>query len=101
MRSINRALNRALDSLYTSMDIHTTYSFKLRGGNNNSKREKVNRILNRNGNNEQFIIGSGISLDLMEIVSEFLVNHDFQDLDFYPVTDMRDGIRHYSRFATG
>jgi hypothetical protein len=101
MRSINRALNRALDSLYTSMDIHTTYPFKLRGGNNNYKREKVNRILNRNGNNEQFIIGSGISLDLMEIVSEFLVNHDFQDLDFHPVTDMRDGIRHYSRFATG
>ena len=84
MRSINRALNRALDSLYASMDIHTKYPFKLRGGNNNTKREKRNRILNRNCNNEKFIIASGIGLDLMGIVSEVLIGHDFRKGDFHP-----------------
>ena len=100
MRSINRALNRALDSVYTSLDIHTTYPFKLRGGTNPTKRDKINRILNRNGHNEQFIIASGIGLDLMDIVSEFVVSHDYNDLDFQPITDIRDGERYYSRFAT-
>jgi hypothetical protein len=66
------------------MDIHTKYPFKLRGGNNNTKREKRNRILNRNRNNEKFIIASGIGLDLMGIVSEVLIGHDFRKGDFHP-----------------
>ena len=70
------------------MDIHTKYPFKLRGGNNNTKREKRNRILNRNCNNEKFIIASGIGLDLMGIVSEVLVGHDFRKIRFLNVLEI-------------
>ena len=39
-------------------------------------------------------------MDLMEVLSEILVSHDFDYFDFLPILDVNDGIRSYSTFAS-
>ena len=46
MRSINRAVNRALDSLYFSNEIHASLPYKLRGSNL-YQRVIIQRLLNK------------------------------------------------------
>ena len=98
MKSINRALNRSM-SLYTANEIHTTLHYKLRG-NTLSERVTVDKIFNKRDRNPQFIIASGIGMDLMEVLSEVLVSNDFDYFDFLPILDINNGNRSYSTFAT-
>ena len=95
MKSINKALNRSMESLYTANEIHTTLPYKLRGSSI-SERVTINNILNKRDRNPQLIIASGIGMDLMEVLSEILVSHDFDYSDFLPILDVNDGIRSYS-----
>jgi len=99
MKSINKALNRSMESLYTANEIHTTLPYKLRGSSI-TERVSINSILNKRDRNPQLIIASGIGMDLMEVLSEILVSHDFDYFDFLPILDMNDGIRSYSTFAS-
>ena len=61
MRSITRSVNRALDSLYFSHEIHATLPYKLRGSNAN-QRALIERLRNkeRNRNPELIIASIGI-----------------------------------------
>ena len=99
MKSINKALNRSMESLYTANEIHTTLPYKLRGSSI-TERVSINNILNKRDRNPQLIIASGIGMDLMEVLSEILVSHDFDYFDFLPILDVNDGIRSYSTFAS-
>ena len=40
-------------------------------------------------------------MDIIEVLSEFLVSHDFDYFNFLTNMDVKDGIRHYSTFTTG
>ena len=40
-------------------------------------------------------------MEILEVLSEFLVSHDFDYFDFLPNMDIQDGNRHYSTFTTG
>jgi hypothetical protein len=99
MRSINKALNRAMDSLYSANEIHCSLPIKLRGSDL-SQMNKIDRILNHRNKNPQLILASGIGMDIMEVISEFLVSHDFDYFDFLPIMDIKNGQRHYSTFTS-
>jgi hypothetical protein len=99
MRSITRSVNRALDSLYFSHEIHATLPYKLRGSNA-QQRALIERLLNKRNRNPELIIASGIALDPMELLAEFAVSHDYEEFDFDPVLEIVNGERCYSRFVT-
>ena len=99
MRSITRSVNRALDSLYFSHEIHVTLPYKLRGSNA-QQRALIERLLNKRDRNPELIIASGIALDPMELLAEFAVSHDYEEFDFDPVLEIVNGERCYSRFVT-
>ena len=62
---------------------------------------KIDKILNHRNKNPQLILASGIGMDIMEVVSEFLVSHDFDYFDFLPIMDIKNGQqRHYSTFTS-
>ena len=100
MKSINSSLTRAVDGLYTSYDIHIPIHSKLTG-QDEAETTQVNRLLNpHNDTNPNLVIASGIGLDVMEIISETLISHDFNDFSFTPKLDIRNGERCYSNFVS-
>ena len=99
MRSINQSINSAIDSLYTSNEIHATLPFKLRGSTT-TQRGLIDRLINKRNRNPELIIASGIGLDPMELLAEFAVSHDFDFFDFDPILDIKNGVRQYSNFAS-
>jgi len=100
MKSINSSLTRAVDGLYTSYDIHIPIHSKLTG-QDEAETVQVNRLLNPHGDtNPNLVIATGIGLDVMEIISETLISHDFNDFSFTPNLDIRNGQRCYSTFIT-
>jgi len=99
MRSINKSIDSAIDSLYSSNEIHATLPFKLRGSTTN-QRGLIDRLINKRNRNPELIIASGIGLDPMELLAEFAVSHDFDFFDFDPILDIQNGVRQYSTFAS-
>ena len=88
MRSINQSINSAIDSLYSSNEIHATLPFKLHGSTTN-QRGLIDRLINKRNRNPELIIGSGIGLDPMELLAEFAVSHDFDFFEFDPILDIK------------
>ena len=103
MTSINTAVARTVNQLYTFYEFDTLLPDKLKGTTDNEKRS-IKRILdNRNHNIDDFIIAKGSGLNIIQILSEYLLTIDAKDIDlkpdiqFHPITEERI----YSRFATG
>ena len=103
MSSINVAVARAVNQLYTFYDYNTILPTILKGSNNNEKRD-VKRILDhRNLNHEEYIIAKGNGLNIIQIISENLLTINSNEIDLEPVIqyDPITDERVYSRFATG
>jgi hypothetical protein len=95
--SIQKSINRAVDSLYTTNEIHITLP-KALSGQNSEEIAKISKILDPK--NTRHIIASGIGLDVLEIISETLVSHDYEKFDFLPKSEMYNNERCISSFVS-
>jgi len=81
MKSVNSAVSRALSSLYESFEININFPDQLLGKNNNEKL-KVKRALDQRNNNTsgQYMIAKGYGLNIIQLVSEYLITTDLKDI---------------------
>ena len=103
MSSINTAVARAVNQLYTFYEFNTIFPSNLKGSSDNEKRE-VKRVLDyRNQNPGEYIIAKGNGLNIIQIVSEYFLTINSNEIDLQPDIqyDSISGARIYSRFATG
>jgi hypothetical protein len=102
MKSINSAVSRALSSLYDSFEININFPEQLLGKDNNEKL-KVKRALDQRNNNTsgQYIIAKGYGLNIIQLVSEYLITTDLKDIHTKPQIEYdSEGNRIIGSFAS-
>ena len=98
--SINAAVSKAVNELYSLYDYNILLPDKLRGSNNTEK-TSIKRILDSRNQNPEFIIAKGSGLDIIQIISEYCITIECDKFDFEPeITYDKNGERIYSRFVT-
>jgi hypothetical protein len=102
MKSVNSAVSRALSSLYESFEININFPDQLLGKNNNEKL-KVKRALDQRNNNTsgQYMIAKGYGLNIIQLVSEYLITTDLKDIHTQPQIEYdSEGNRIIGSFAS-
>ena len=102
MKSVNSAVSRALSSLYDSFEININFPDQLLGKDNNEKL-KVKRALDQRNNNTsgQYIIAKGYGLNIIQLVSEYLITTDLKDIHTKPQIEYdSEGNRIIGSFAS-
>jgi len=102
IENLNGAVTRAVSQIYQGVHINITLPTKL-CGDTPQEMDNIKRILDyRNRNLEEYIIAKGNGLNVVELISEFLINISINDFDFHPITLKDDDNQiSYGRFATG
>jgi hypothetical protein len=102
MKSVNTAVSRALTSLYESFEININFPTQLLGKDNDEKL-KVKRALDQRNNNTsgQYIIAKGYGLNIIQLVSEYLITTDLKDIHTKPQIEYdTEGNRIIGSFAS-
>ena len=102
MKSVNSAVSRALSSLYDSLEININFPDQLLGKDNNEIL-KVKRALDQRNNNTsgQYIIAKGYGLNIIQLVSEYLITTDLKDIHTKPQIEYdSEGNRIIGSFAS-
>jgi len=98
--SINAAVSKAVNELYSLYDYNILLPDKLRGSDNTEK-TSIKRILDSRNQNPDYIIAKGSGLDIIQIISEYCITIECDKFDFEPeIIFDKNGERIYSRFVT-
>ena len=102
MKSVNTAVSRALSALYDSFEINIKFPTQLLG-NDNVEKTKVKRALDQRNNNtsHDYVIAKGYGLNLIQLVSEYLITIDLKHIHTKPQIEYdSDGSRIIGSFAS-
>ena len=86
IENLNGAVTKAVSQIYHCMDITITLPTRLCGTDQQEK-DKIKQILDfRNRNLSEYIIAKGNGLNLVDLIAEYLITININDIDLHPVT---------------